>query len=381
MLLLYNQGVKKTINRSLLDHKIYIILTNLLTIIDRLRARFLKQLFKISKLRILYQSRHLRLFVGYVCTVLAFLLIAIIRSDMLLVLGPMVYGYIHLITSYKYSSMLVSPIVVLSQKQRLILYGLLGVTFVEILLQIYRKFNPDILIPNGITGVTLSFIFLIYCYFENGLRKHLYKKIIFISLGMGIIYVSLKEPLNFVSMTLFAHNWIAFLAWFKFSKDRNNLRVAIWGFILFFLVHVLVITGVFDSYYNLFQDSFWVISGEQEVAWFLAPWSDHEIVWRRALCLYTFGLSVHYFIWIKAIPENYYKNSTPVSFRASFISFYNSYGAFLTYSIIVLSIVGMLIWFLWYEIGSLFYFTVSNMHAWTELVMLFLAFTISNQSE
>tara|TARA_R110002072_G_scaffold534_6_gene3975 strand:- start:154393 stop:154839 length:447 start_codon:yes stop_codon:yes gene_type:complete len=139
---------------------------------------------------------------------------------------------------------------------------------------------------------------------------------------------------------------------------------------------MIVISGFLDSYFYIYEDIFWKSSGHLDVAWLLAPWSDNDIVWRRALCLYTFGLSMHYFIWLKAIPENVYNNKTPVSFKKSFNSIYNSYGAILTYSFLSLSIIGIIIWGIWYEIGSYLYFTISNMHVWTELTMLFASFSI-----
>lgn len=347
-----------------------------MTIIDQLRAKCLKRVLKIAFVKRLYQAKHLRILVGYLIITSLALSIAVFRSDILLILGPLLYGYLHLVTSYKYSSVLISPTMSLSQKQKNILYGLLGITFIEIMLQVYRKLFNGFLVPNGFVGLVLSLIFLSFLYLKHGIANNFLKKIIFISLGIAIICFSWEEPLIFVSMTLFAHNWIAFVAWIKLSKDKNNLLVSILGLLIFTIIHTLVLTGVFDSYFTLFEEYFWGISGDQEVGWLLAPWSDDEIIWRRGLCLYTFGLSVHYFIWIKAIPENVYKNNTPVSFKTSFNSFYEAYGSFFTYSIIGIAAFGIIVWLLWFEIGSLIYFTISNMHAWTELVMLSLAFTV-----
>lgn len=314
--------------------------------------------------------------VSYLLVSLFALFVAVLRSDILLVLGPFIYGYLHLITSYKYSSTLISPAMNLSKKQKHILYGLFGITFIEVILQLCRKYFIGFLVPNGFIGLTLSLIFLLLLYIKHDANKNIINQVIFIFLGFCIMYISWAEPLNFVSMTLFAHNWIAFVAWLKFSRDKKNLIVCICALLIFAIIHILVLAGVFDSFFMLFEKFFWMISSGQEIGWLLAPWSDNEVVWRRGLCLYTFGLSVHYFIWIKAIPENVYKNNTPVSFRASFNSFYEAYGAFLTYLVIGISVIGSVVWLIWFEIGSLIYFTISNMHAWTELVMLFLAFSI-----
>lgn len=344
--------------------------------LDMIRSRVLQFVFQVPYSQKIYQSRHIRIQCGFILTTMTSLMIAILRPDMLLVMGPMIYGYWHLTTSYKYSSFLADPKLKISKKQRYTLYILAVITCLEVLLHLYQKIQGTVLTPNAFLGLTLSAIYFIYLFIKQGPLKRLPQFLILLTITVGIIYLSWEEPLNFISISLFTHNWVAFLAWIKFSKDKKNSYSAYKGLLIFAVIHAIVLSGFFDSYLVIFNDYYWGISGHQNVSWILAPWSDNEIVWKRALCLYTFGLSVHYYIWLKAIPENIYKNKTPVSFKKSFSSLNDSCGMILTISIIAMTIIGSLIWIYNYELGSLIYFSLSNMHAWIELMMLFTAYTL-----
>ena len=241
-----------------------------MTTIDRLRAKVLKQVFKITCIKNLYQIRHLRVLVNYLLVSLVALFIAVLRSDILLVLGPLIYGYLHLITSYKYSSTLISPVMNLSKNK-----SIFFMVFLELLsLKYFYSCVVNILLafwfPTVLSGSTLSLIFLLLLYIKHDANKNIINKTIFIILGIFIMCISWAEPLNFVSMTLFAHNWIAFVAWLKFSRDKRNFMVCIFAFLIFALIHILVLAGVFDSFFMLFEESFWMISSGQEIGWLLA---------------------------------------------------------------------------------------------------------------
>ncbi|MGI4991878.1 hypothetical protein ACRXCV_04575 [Halobacteriovorax sp. GFR7] len=345
--------------------------------IDRLRAIILKYAFRVKGLKSLYISRDKRIFSSYVVLSFFSMALSVLRPDMLLIFGPLIYGYWHLISSYKYSSCLNNSSNQSSNIQRYIIYGLIAITFLEMCLRFYvRYFNSDILLPNGFIGLTLSIIYFFILFICYGSFKQIKSFLACFLIGISILFLAWNEPLNFVSITLFGHNWIAFIFWFKFSRSKKNLKVAIYSFLIFILFHLFVLYGVFDSYYYLYEEHFFVKSGYQKFAWILAPWSDESINWMRGLSLYTFGLSMHYFIWLRAIPENIYKNKTPVSFKKTLISIHYGFGPLLSYLLIFISIIGTILWLAWFEIGTLVYFFISNIHVWTELSLLFLSFSI-----
>jgi hypothetical protein len=144
--------------------------------------------------------------------------------------------------------------------------------------------------------------------------------------------------------------------------------MAIGATFIFGLVHVLVIYGIFDSYLVGYSQNSITAADVNGTSWILATWSENPLVWQRALVLYTFGLALHYFVWLKAIPENLQKSEFPNSFRKTISNIRNEVGDGLLKAICFLSIIGTVIWIISFPIGATIYFSISSLHVWIEFV-------------
>ena len=110
--------------------------------------------------------------------------------------------------------------------------------------------------------------------------------------------------------------------------------------------------------------------GSGITGWFLASWSNDAAIWNRAVVLYAFGLSLHYFVWIKAIPESLSVLDRPNSFRASLGHLRRDLGRNTLALSACVAGAGMLVWSLSFPLGSAIYFDLALLHAWVELFFL-----------
>jgi hypothetical protein len=215
-------------------------------------------------------------------------------------------------------------------------------------------------------GATAIFIF----YLLN--TRLLHKKYILMMIVVNFLILrrAWDEPLNFVSATLFAHNWMAFAYWILTAKDKTNRQVAIVATFIFAIIHALVITGQLDHMFAFQSEGSLLAANIDGTTWILSPWSNNPLVGQRALVLYTFGLSLHYFIWLKAIPENRQNKENPNSFKVGFKKLQNDIGNGTTLLLIGVICMGLGIWIFSFSLGATIYFTIATLHIWLEFIFI-----------
>lgn len=337
--------------------------------LDSLRVKLLLFTLKSPILKTIYTQCALRL--GTTFLLLCFLSLALssLRPDLLLFFGPLIYGYMHLVASYRFTQPLIKSQSVNKVQRGFMLFCF--ITLIEIIVQGYIKaFYPQLLLPNGYLGIIATIILVLYLAFFSSAHFNIISLFFVAVANILLLKYAWSEPLNFVSVALFLHNWVAFAFWIYFAKDRSNLVTALSATILFAVIHALVIFGFLDSYLVREVENVFFTANVRGTAWILAPWSGDPIVWKRALCLYTFGLSLHYFIWLRALPENIQKNSCPTSFKMTFTRLKKELGNSMVCFLFLLSLVGTLLWMLFPTLGTTLYFSLSNIHVWLELTFL-----------
>jgi hypothetical protein len=321
-------------------------------------------------LRLIYTKSSLRLGAIFIVTSLLYLPIAIIRPDFLLVFGPLIYGYFHLVASYYF----VQPTqgikeCDLQSRKKFKIFTVM--TFISIILLAYINKQKVLLeLPYGSLELMAATGIFIYIVLSTRLVT---KKFIYIIILLNIIMIRTAwfNPLTFVSATLFLHNWIAFIYWIIIAKDRDNRRTAIMATLSFAIIHVIVILGYFDNIIIQIQSHSSILAANIDATtWLLTPWSNEFIVGKRALVLYTFGLSIHYFIWLKAIPENRQKNEIPYSYKRGFKKFKEDVGSKMTLFLTALIAAGISTWLYSFTLGAAIYFVIASIHTWLELVFL-----------
>jgi hypothetical protein len=136
---------------------------------------------------------------------------------------------------------------------------------------------------------------------------------------------------------------------------------------VFFLIHLVVIYGAIDPLLNASLLEQWRL---ENTAWFLASWSADPLVWYRWLVLYTFGLSMHYFVWLRALPEAELKSKAPLSFRLSWQEWQKDIGPITLKIILISALIGFGLWIFQYNLGKTIYFQIALLHGALEVVFL-----------
>lgn len=329
---------------------------SLFFVLDTARARLLASTLQYRWVRTIYVSSPLRLGASFLFLCAVYLPVALRRPDLLLVFGPLLLGYPHLIASYRF----------LQTQPRLM--GLRPFVFFSLVTAaststrlLTRLFGLIPEMPLGaweLLAATATAIIV---------RPRILPMLACGVVAYGLWRCSWQEPLIFAALALLAHNWIAFFVWIR-EADGWSRITAIASATVFGAVHLLVFAGSTDFMMPLTKPSLFATLQAQNTGALLAPWSDHSLIWYRTLVMYTFGLSLHYFVWLKAIPEC--RGQHPLSWRRSYEQLRRDTGKFgLALAFVVWS-AGLLIWLCNLERGSRFYFQVATFHGWLELMFL-----------
>lgn len=321
--------------------------------LDSIRVNFLRLTLRLHFLRKLYSQTHSRLATGMILSTIVYLPIAFFRPDLLLAFGPLIFGYFHLVASYRFTSYLKT-------------YGVfVAVTLVAVALHLT---DPG-LTPFGVWQIVVATMTFIL----TGLvSKTIHLKQIGIAIIVCGVMISLAwaEPIMYVGGTLILHNWIAFIYWIKNSTTNKRKLTAFISTVLFFVIHVLVFSGTLDFLIPMQDGIVTFKDSTQTTGWYLASWTNDSIVWYRLLVLYTFGLSIHYFVWLRAIPESMSSFEHPNSVRVIVKNLRNDLGkkALLFTALAILG--GVLIWLLSFPTGNRIYFEVAILHGALEIMYL-----------
>ncbi len=355
-------------------------LSHLLKLFDTCRTWILRRTLRVPLLRKIYIERSLRLFFGFTFFTLCYFPAALYRPDLLLVFGPLLLGYPHLIASYRYVQ--AKDVSTNEGKFHWIHFFALMTLAALALKFLFQKLKllPDL--PYGaweIIAVATALSLL------TVVTKAFNWKALLLCLVLNLTLLKLAwwEPLIFVASILIVHNWVAFAFWVAAAKGFQEKLSALGATLIFGVLHYFVFTGVFDVWMPMTISEALHSANLEATSWALAPWSRDPTVWRRALTLYTYGLSMHYFVWLKAVPESLNKHSLPNSFKSSFELLRNDLGSKTTFGLVAISALGIFIWIFSFSLGAAIYFALASLHGWLELSCLAIKVfptNIANQS-
>ncbi|MBA2404457.1 MAG: hypothetical protein H0V66_06785 [Bdellovibrionales bacterium] len=326
--------------------------------VDRIRARTLHFILKPSILRHVYGQAHLRLSLGVLLSTLVYLPLSILKPELLLLFGPMIMGYPHLVASYRYIA-----------HKKFIFFILM--TAVAIILHLSKVgFLQHEVLPFGVWQIVVATISLFVVRImarEFKLLEMLYGLIVCITL----ISLAWKEPIIYVGGTLILHNWIAYIYWIFSCKESKRRTTAIVSTIFFLVIHYLVLAGRLDHWFPLQGDAPQFTGETHVTGWYLASWTSDPWVWYRFLVIYVFGLSMHYFVWLKAIPESLATVQHPLSFRATIKNIRQELGNKTWIMTSLAIIAGLAMWCWAFKLGSSIYFELAILHGALEVLFLF----------
>lgn len=331
------------------------------TQLDRIRQMFLRGALKYSFLNSVF--RHYVTRTSYGITFWTFLIfpIAIVRPDFLLLFGPLVFGYPHIIASYRF--LYAREAVSLKNKTRLFALFFVATVLTIFIYAFRMQFDS---IPFGMWQQAIALMALTIAFFIGIIKSRIHYVAGVLVAGASAWFAG-YEPLIYMGAVLILHNWAAYIHWIFTCKTQTRRRVAVVSTFIFAALHAVVLSGAIDSLLPYTRLEEWNVQG---TAWTVASWSENPLVWYRWLVLYTFGLSMHYFIWLRAIPEATNNNEAPLCFRATVDATRKDLGTALTQWAFGISLLGMAIWFINYPMGHVIYFQIALLHASLEAVFL-----------
>ena len=319
--------------------------------LDGMRAHALRASFQFELPRRIYLSTPARLILSFALFAAFYLPLALSWPGTLLWLGPLVFGYPHLVASYRF----------LQHKQTIrgirpfAFFATLTLTSLA-LHSLAEYFNWVGELPFGAWELAVASIAAIT------VSRPFLPAAIVCGVGGTLLWrYSWNEPLQFAAFALLAHNWVGFFLWISKSRGKNQ-AAALAATALFSAIHFLVFAGCADSFIQpLSQEA-------QNTGGLLAPWSLNEAQWYRMLVLYTFGLSMHYFVWLKAVPEC--TQRFPNSWRRSAELLREDLGQRGALFAALVAGAGLLTWVCSPKWGPRIYFQAALLHGWLELAFL-----------
>jgi hypothetical protein len=345
------------------------ILMSLALGLDQVRARLLSWTMRYRLPRAVYMTRSLRLGAGFFLTAAFYLPLAFQFPALLLVAGPLIFGYPHLAASYRFmrdgeKRSLFSR---MSDPQALFLITVAAIG-TRLLVEHFKLLPP---LPFGFWEIACVSLLVIVWSSITGFANPL-KLSVCVGVNAAMMYAAWQEPILFLGGTLLVHNWIAFAYWLIAARGFAEKLSAIAASLFFAVVHVAIFSGWADGWMPLADGGLMMPSSVRATGWYLASWTHDPVVWYRTVVLYTFGLSLHYYVWLKAIPESGMAAPKPNAFRVSLEHLRRDVGdrtllAFLVIVAVTLGIYAVsTVW------GARVYFAAAAMHGWFEISFLLL---------
>lgn len=350
--------------------------------LDRLRAAVLRVTLANATLRLVFAHRAYRLSLLYLVSVFLSLILSLFFPLWVLLIGPFVYGIPHLVSSLRY----VHYSLELDQrKSARKLRDARAIRFFSGVFVFVATFRILVdfgylswaSVPFGFMGIeilSLVFSFLGGAWIYRQVGACRLQGILF---ALPIVLAAWWMPLWTTGVLILLHNWVGFVFWFRASSSKAEKRVALFATALFSLIHLLLFLGFFDGLYRFYTPAAevrWAGLDYSELGRAIAPWSKNYQVWFHCVVAYAFGQSVHYFVWLKAIPDQHHAHQVPTSFRQSYRLLIADFGR--KYFLAVLGLMGVLAWalaFLRYPQARVLYFSLASYHGFLEFAGLSLA--------
>lgn len=341
------------------------VLSPLLIKADILRGFVLSKTLRVSFLRYLFFDRAARLMALYILACAIYLPLSLLFPVWIAILGPIMYGLPHIFSSFRYAHTQAK----LSLKT-LVIGIWVAVTFFRIALDFgLFYFASPVILDIEFASWLLSFAALWFVVDRRPAPLMIGSALLAVCL-----YAAWTAPLFMTAFFLLAHNLVAFIYWIFAVKNKRELAVTLIATLTFIALTAGILTGVFEALYSLIRPQGYVALfgiDYSDLGAVLAPWSEDHHVWYRFFVAYVFGQSLHYFIWLKAIPEQHLKSQAPVSFRESYRLLKVDFGRKLLLVASGACALSLGIW-LFYSMqeARIIYFAIASFHGFYELAGL-----------
>lgn len=292
--------------------------------LDSVRRAVLARTLRIPFFRALFSRRPERLTLSFLLGSCVTLPLALTHPWLLLAVGPVLFGLSHLGATIRYGAR------ALGEDRRrpvaLILAVVLGVVAA------YRLVGGT---PDNFLELAACAVLLAALLAANLLPA---RQILFAAVFLTPLFAASQEaPAATVQTLIILHNFVGFLFWMRAARQCGEVEAPLFCLTVFGLIHAAI---------------------------FLLPGENFEIA-------YAYGQATHYFVWLKAIPEQSLEGTAPVSFGRSLKLLRRDFGRHGA-SLAILLVLGMsTAWLLvsWEEARRL-YFAVAAFHGYAEVTLL-----------
>lgn len=347
---------------------------------DWQRRSILKVTMSSSLLRSIYQNPNQRIIGLSTAAFLWSLFGAIFFPVEFSFFGIVIYGIPHLLSSFRYSKRMIQTESDdrFSEHFKIIVYCCLGIVAYRLL----HSFNV-IRLPAWmmLRAEVLAMMIMLPAMLWS-FRKSILLLLIGAAIFLPFALVGWNYPIMTVGAVVFSHHFVAFYHWYKSAKHVSGRRIAISFFLAFVCANFLIFFGVFDNIYDTFGSAGDYpelgLSTLSIARQFFAESMTYETIVRFAM-VFCLGQSMHFFIWLKAIPEQYHPHEHPPSLRQSYKLLLADVGeptTRVTAFLFVTSLVGWLVWSGTKLRG--FYFTLAVFHTYLEVAVMMATASLSS---
>lgn len=349
--------------------------------LDSVRAKVLRWTCRYDLLRGLFLNRAHRLFAFYLGFVAIALVVALLVPLWQLLLGPIAYGFAHLMCSVRYFHLAATRGDEPARRKGPLVYGFLVGT--SVLYAAFRFARSAGLVP-GISSqlsewqgsVLLDGLFMVTIF---GGAFLLYRKSLpRLALGLAIVapltYSLWTWPYITAGALVLAHNVVAFVYWVLVARPGQDRRYAWLAFAAFLAINGAIFGGVFDPVLDLFaRGAYLDFAGldAARIGAMIAPWAGDPNIWLQAAVAFAFGQSTHYYVWFKAIPDECHHHHVPTSFKQSFRLLGRDFGKPAAVAIVYTVLAATAVWvFLDFPEARETYFLIAGFHGFLEIAGL-----------
>lgn len=353
--------------------------------LDIMRGEALARTTHLPLFRKLYANRAWRLSFLFILAVLAYLPLSLYFPLFVLVVGPLVWGMPHLMASMRFVPQMIQN----GQSARasdekptsykwLITAAAISFTIVTVWRIYTDVWNPDVLFEETQSSFIIEIgLALVTALFASIIRPRLaWWKIAMASIMIGALaYLNFLMPLQLAGALILLHNLIAFFYWFAAAKTRTEKWASFMATLLFMAITAGILLGAFDFVYKWMVPAFrfdffnlhYSTYGRMIVA---DPMAKRDILF-HCVVAYAFGQAMHYFVWLKAVPDQLRGVQAPACFQQSWRSLKKDLGPLGAATGVTICMVGWLAFpLVSFDLWRGVYFACASFHGFFEIAGL-----------
>lgn len=336
---------------------------------DLLRIKLLRLTMPSLFFRTIYQHRPYRLTLFFIGSLVFNLFLSFNFPLWSLLLGPLILGGPHLLSSMRYLPKFLTNS---DSEKNFLNYKFVGGTFLVLTLSrlIFDQFYSSILssYPFLLESMMSLFVFFCIVVFTPQSKINLIRGLAYIFL---LFYSLFNFPLFMLGFFVLAHNFVAFLFWFKRSRFLADKLAALFALTVFSAISLFILLGLADRFLVSNYDS--ILSGTLDVFSLgsqILSSSDLDMP-RRLITIYALGQGLHYFVWLKAIPELELSFMHTTSFKQSYDKLKKEMSSRFIYGLLIL-ILALILYgaFVSWPMARVAYLYLAAFHGYFELTSL-----------